>query len=218
MIATGAYLGGVRLTRASWVGGALRVRFESVHSTCLHQLYAGRQKLGETSAVGQRVLVVLLEPSTWPARLTVVAVEPAQAGQDFGDLLPERAYNRPRLTFTASGGTWSEAKTIEVLSGAEPGDPIGDGVERGRMVFEAEGSQSIRLKPLPGSGFWGLRIQGRDGRLPSGNVGTAAETVVRVVSHPPDLVAVAGSGLGTAPRRFTVSVAGGVATIGCEVP
>jgi len=191
--------------------GTLQVRFESIYTDRLYHLYAGREKVGQTSAVGERVITARLKPSRWPARLTLLAVLPSVSNRDFGDQLPPRAYNAPRIRFTASGESWATAKTLEVLTSAAPGDPIGEGVERARAVFEWQGEYVLPLRPLPGSGYWPVRVQGRDNAPPTGNVGAAAETVVRVAAHPPDLVPVSSS------RRFAISVAGGVATIECEI-
>jgi hypothetical protein len=208
----GPFLGGLRLLSLAWVSQtAIIVRFASVHAGYAHHLYAGKERIGRAS-VGDRGITAHLVESEWPQPLTLVAVPSSQFDQQLGDNLPPRAWNRPFLTFTASGGTWADAKTIEVLTGEFAGDPVDDDFERGRAVFDGVGDYEIQLPPLPGSGFWPVRVQGRDGTLPTGNVGAAAETVVRVVSSPPDLV-LNGDG-----ERFAVEVAGGVATIDCEVP
>jgi hypothetical protein len=210
MIATGAYIGAVTLTRLTRLNpGAIDVRFESHHVDCLHHLYAGRDKVGETTAVGDRQLLALLEESDWPVPLILVAVLPENSDQDFGELFPPRPFNRPQFGFTASGGSWDDAQTIEALTGEFPGDPIDATNILGRAVFQWQGAYSIQLPPMPGSGFWAGRIQGRDGTPPVGNVGDTADTTFRVTSHPPDLVG---------NPRFNVSVAAGVASIVCEVP
>ena len=209
---SGAYIGGMRLTRLSWANrGALRVRFETLHTDCLHQLYAGRQKIGQTLAVGERSFIAKLKLSDgdWPPALTLLAVLPSVSGQDFGDSLPPRPFNRPQIDLITSGVSWANAKTIEVVGSDVPGDPIDADNVLARMVYQWEGAYSLLLPPHRG-GFHRRRVQGRDNTPPAGNVGASAETTVRVVSHPPDLVD-SGSG------RFSVAVAGGVATIDCEV-
>lgn len=209
MILTGTYLGGVRVTSQRWVGPAsIALRFESVHTTRAHQFYLGQKFLG-LAGVGARRLVVPFQETEWQQEITPVAVDPDRAGTDLSSYLPPRPWNRPRLTFAVAGSTWDDAKTIEGLSGEGPGDPVGDGVERVRTVYRGDATYTLDFPPMPGSGYWRLRVQGRN---ETGNVGTAAETTTaRIDSRPPDFQ------LGSGGERFTVSVAAGVATIGLEV-
>ncbi len=210
MVATGAFLGGVRLTQLAWLSeGALQVRFETIHPDCVHHLYAGRDKVGATASITERGLLARLKPSVWPPHLMLVAALPENGATDFGDLLPPRPFNRPRVSFVASGGSWAAAKTIEVLAGEFPGDPVDADNEIARSVFQWQGAYEIQLPPMAGSGFWAGRIQGRDNVPPTGNVGDPLDFTFRVNTAPPDLVG---------RNRFSIAVAGGVATINCEVP
>lgn len=211
-VVTGAFLGGVLVTRLAWVSdGALEVRFQTLHRDCVHHLYAGRDRIGETTTIDERSILARLVPSDYPPPLTLVACLPENSGTDFGALLPPRPFNRPRVWFTASGGSWADAKTIEVLSGEFPGDPVDADNQLGRSVFQWQGAYQIQLPPMGPSGFWSGRIQGRDNVPPAGNVGDPADFSFRVVTAPPDLIPV------SSRQRFGIEVSGGVATVTCEV-
>ena len=208
----GAYLGGVRHTASEWIGlSALLVRFETLHDDCVHHVYVGR-RLSAVASAGSRSVVVPLLETEWPQPITIVAQDAAYADRDVGDDLPPRPWNATRLIVTAEGATWADAKTIEVRSGEFPGDPADDDFERARTVYQGEGTYTIEVPPLPGAGHWGLEVVGRDKTLPTGNVGSTATVTVRVECAPPDLVLQADG------ERFAVAVAGGVASIDCEVP
>lgn len=208
---SGAYLGGIRQTSHQWVGPmALLVRFETIHATCVHHVYVGKQLAGR-APVGSKGCTIHLRESDWPQEITVVAQEVEFADRDVGDYLPPRPWNSVRITLTASGASWVDAKFIQALAAEVPGDPVDDEFEVARTVWQGDGDYTLTTIPLPQSGFRAIEVSGVDDSLPAGNVGGTTSVVVRTVSRPPDLVEV-GDG-----ERFSVEVAGGIATVDCEV-
>lgn len=207
-----ARLGGVKLFSAEWLSAtAILVRFTSLHAGWLHQVYVGRELAGATSTPAERSTVVRLVESEWPQRLTLLAVHPDALGVDFGQLLPLRPYNRARIRWTTSA--WpADSKLIDVYTSATPGGAVDETSRLGRILFATDGSYELVTAPLPGSGYWPIRVRGVDDKPPAGNQGTSAETVTRLLSHPPDLVT------NSAGERFDVDVVAGEATVTCVVP
>ena len=204
-----AHLGGLAITRAEWLGTtALRVEFSTVDTGQLFQLYAGRKRIGVTSDVSERAVIGQLQPSLYPQHLTLVAVDPADKETDYGDELPKRPYNCVRLTFTISG--WpSDAAFVDVVGSTEPGGAVDQDNLLVRQPYDTDRVYTATTPALPGSGDWDFEVTGRDNRPSGGNEGPALELSANILAHPPDVALNESDG-----SRLSVSVAGGVATIG----
>ena len=190
----------------------IRVTFSTVHAGFMHQLYAGRTKISETTSATQRVLDGQLFLSRWPQWLSVVAVSGADVGVDHGSKLPDRPYNVVQLTFDQA--TWAGAaheidvKIFELFRGSAPAGAIDYTVPRDAgLADSAAPTYTLRTDPLPGTGSWNLGIRGRDTTEANGNSGTAAEIAESVIAIPPDF-----------DSPFTVAVVAGTGTVTVTIP
>lgn len=173
-------IGQIHITETSSpVAGVLQVTFTSAHTEKRHQLYIGRRLVAETDAAAVRVFTVPYEIPRWGEPLTVAAITAEESGQDWGADLPQRAYNRLRLT-----GTTSEAQLLEVVRGEEPEGAIDEETVVSRKLVEAPGAFSIESDPLPGSGEWNVGVRALD---EVGNRGDLATASASVNAIPPDL-------------------------------
>ena len=202
--------GGITMDALDWIGpDQLSVSFSSEHTDKLHQCYVGRLLAGETASVDQAVLVIPLTPAKWPEWIWVVAIETDEIGEDHGDWLPPRPYNRVQVAFDKTG--WSgdtfetDCNRFELSRGTTPGGSVDYGRVVDRVLFETGlDAYSLMSDPLPGSGTWNLGIRGIDAL---GNEGTPAETSAEVLAVPPDFLSTPG-----------INVVLGTATITCELP
>jgi len=206
-----AFLGGCRIILAYWTATtSLVVRFASTYSDRCHQLYAGRSLIGSTSSPTSRAIVANLQPSLWPQRLQLISVPQDEYLDDFGDLLPDRPYNRAQVLVTASG--WpSDSRFLNVYLSQEAGGDIDYGEPIKSLLYDIDREYMFLTDPLPGSGEYGVGVAGADDKPPAGNIGDPIESSVTVLAHPPDVVFDGSS-------RFSVAVSGGVATFNYEVP
>ena len=92
-----------------------------------------------------------------------------------------------------------------------PNGAVDESSRLARILFAANGPYELTTNPLPGSGYWPIRVRGVDDKPADGNQGTNAETTVRLLSHPPDLV------WNSDGDRFTAETTAGVMTVACEV-
>lgn len=200
------FRGGMTLTSASWLDShSLRVRFTSTYTDKLYQLYAGRTLIGRVGSPQARSIVGTLQPSLWPEHIQLLAVDPADFSNDYGAQLPDRPYNRARVSVTTTG--WTDAKYLDVTAGLIPGGGVNAENRIYRELFDTNREYSFLTPPFHGSGTWNLEVFGRDDKPLEGNAGPATALSVKVLSHPPD---VQQRSDGT---RLAVSVAGGDATI-----
>lgn len=209
----GTYLGGFEITSYAWLDThSLGVWFSSTYSDKIHQLYCGRQLVGETAGYNDRLVVGTMQPTDWPEHITLLAVDADQAGSDFGSLLPDRPYNRAKISATISG--WTDAKYIDVTAGTTAGGDVDDGNLIYRELFDTNRTYTMIVPKddtFRGSGTWKLEVTGRDDKPPngsssSGNLGTAKALTVDVLSYPPDVP------LQSDGTRFTVTATSGTAT------
>jgi hypothetical protein len=207
------YLGGFAVTDIEWSSiRSIAVRLSTTYgSSYCYQLYAGRSLIGWTERATDRAIIGQLTPTTWPQHLQVLAVDPLSRETDYGSYLPQRPYNRAKLSFSTS--SWpTDAKLIEVTAGTEVAGAVDSSNIVASILFTADGEFSILSPVMPGSGVWNFEVQGRDDRLPAGNVGDALELSATLLSHPPDVVQQFDD------SRFSVAVASGVATVTYELP
>ncbi|MBW3538763.1 MAG: hypothetical protein KY476_00685 [Planctomycetes bacterium] len=213
------YLGGLRITKAQWVGTHdLLVRFSSTYVASYHyQLYAGRTRVAVTTNPNDRTLLATLKPSVWPQHLWLLAVALAERLTDYGSALPLRPYNVAELTFSTS--TWpADSEFIDITAGTVPGGAVDPANLLERILFDTTRQYSIRVDPRGPSGTWNFKPTGRDNRPPAiagdepGNLGTALAFSQELLTHPQDVV------LDDDGHRFGVSVAGGTATLTYTLP
>lgn len=204
------YLGGFEITSYAWLDAhSLGVWFSSTYTDKLHQLYCGRQLIGETTSTTDRLVIGTMVPTDWPEHITLLAVETSQAGTSFGDLFPDRPYNRARISTTVA--SWpADAKMIDVTAGTEPSGAVDDTNLIYREFYDTDRTYTMIVPATDtfrGSGTWNLEVLGRDNKPEGGNAGTAKALTVDVLSHPPDVT------LQTDNTRFSVDISGGTATI-----
>jgi len=154
-------------------------------------------------------------PTLWPEHITVLAVETSEAGSDFGSLLPDRPYNRAKISTTVSG--WpSDAKYIDITAGTTPGGAVDDTNLIYREFYDSDRTYNMLVPATDtfrGSGTWNIEVTGRDDKPPKdqssqpGNLGTAKTLSVDVLSHPPDVTPQADS------SRFSITISSGTLTV-----
>lgn len=189
----------------------LRVPFVSSHMDRTHQLYVGRRLIGETRSVGEREFIVQNQPSYYGEHLTVVAIEGSDVGQDFGEDLPPRPYNKLRAVFDNDSWTGDphevDVRVFELFTSTEPEGAVDYATVVDAVVAEDEESYTLESTPLGPSGEWTAGVRGRDTMLPNGNVGTALEVSEDIVCYPPDF-----------ETPFTAVAASGTLTITAIIP
>lgn len=203
------YLGGFEITHYGWLGThSLGVWFTSTYTDKIHQLYCGRQLIGETRGVSDRLVIGTMVPADWPNHIQILAVDTDQAGSDFGALLPDRPYNRAKISVTVSG--WTDAKYLDVTAGTAPSGAVDDSNLIYREFYDSDRTYTMVVPATDtfrGSGTWNLEVTGRDDKIPGGNLGTAKALSVNVLSHPPDVT------LQPDGSRFSITVSGGEVTV-----
>lgn len=203
------YLGGHKIDSATWLDShSIVVRFTSTYTDKLFQLYAGRTLIGTTDNYDDRIIVGSLFPSDWPQALQMLAVDSDEVTTDFSSSLPDRPYNRAKVSATVS--SWTGAKYISVYSGTTPGGSVDTSEPIYTELYDTDRTYDMVVPAVgtfEGSGTWNLEVIGRDDKEPAGNIGTAKTLTVSVLSAPPD-VPVQADG-----SRLTVAAETGTATI-----
>lgn len=193
------------ITSVTWTGpNALRVRFTSTCVGCHHQLYIGRQFVGETGTTIEREIVASYDPGDYPEHLTILAVSGSDVGVDHGGKLPRIPVARARISFDTTG--WpSDTKIIEVASNTAEGGAVDDSNIVGQIPWEGIATYEFLSDPRE----WGdhtFRIRGRDNRPTDGNAGTETDVNIATTSYPADVQISNGA-------RLSVSVASSTAEI-----
>lgn len=188
------------------------VHFDSAYEdSYLHQLYVGRTLAGVTESVWDRHVIGQYFPSVYPEHVQILAVDPSDKFTDFGSDLPDRPYNRVKITYSTTGFSL-DTKLIEISSGTEPGGAVDETNIIASSLFQGVGTFSQITTPLGPGGEWNFEVAGRDGTKPDGNRGTPLEISATIQAHPPDLVPDADG------ERFTVTAAAGVLTLDYALP
>lgn len=196
-----------KIATAEWIAQrTMKVTFTSPLSGHLYQLYAGRDLVAETQDPSQRELIAQILPATLPQHLAILAVTPAEAGTEYGGMLPgARPYNRVRLTFSTSA--WpADSERIEITAGTTPGGAVDADNLLGSLLFVEDGEYEFETEPLE-TGTWNFEITGYDDKDTNGNAGTAETAAATVASYPQDVQLVDDA-------RLTVSSGSGNLTIG----
>lgn len=204
----GPYLGGFTITSMGWLGPrAVFVDFETTYINKFHQLYAGKELIGVTSALAETRIVGQLDPSPSPRPILLLAVQPADRLTDFSSGFPPRPWNRFDLDWSGVGMP-ADTKEFIVTSGTIPGGAVDDSNELGRVPFTSAGlPYTFHTDPVDEGGLWNLRVRAIDNARPSGNVGTAANVSDTAYIHPPDVLMNASGG------RLTATVVNGIVAI-----
>jgi hypothetical protein len=188
---------------------AITVTFDSSH-TGRHQLYVGRTLAAVTGFAAERRMTAQIDPGLTPPPLQVVAVDGSEVATDFGSLLPDRPYNRHRLTWDATG---IEADTDRFrITGATAIDT--DPTEFLGAVQYTAGvtAYSFDTPPIEASGDWRFGVTPYDSACGEyaddmGNAGTQALATVTAEVYPPDVA------LQSDRQRFAASATGGTLTV-----
>lgn len=203
------FLGGFEITSFAWLDShSLAVRFTSTYTDKLYQLYLGRELIGVTEAFSDRMVIGTMVPTLWPNHITILAVDTDQINNDYGSALPERPYNRAKITATTVG--WTDAKHIDVRAGTAPSGAVSASNLIETIPFDTNRTYSIVVPgtdTFRGSGTWNLEVAGRDDKPADGNLGTPQALSVDVLSHPPDVQ------IRSDNTRLSVDVSSGTATI-----
>lgn len=203
------YLGGFEITKTAWLDThSLGVWFSSTYTDKIHQLYCGRQLVGETDGYTERMVIGTMVPTDWPEHITLMAVDAADAGTGYGSLLPDRPYNRAKIAAVVSG--WTDAKYIDVTAGTSAGGTVSSSNRIYREMYDTDRTYSMIVPDVDtfrGSGTWNLEVTGRDNKGDAGNLGTAKALTVTVLSYPPDVT------LQSDNSRLKVTASSGTATI-----
>lgn len=205
------YLGGLRITALEWVGThSLLCSFTSTWGSAYqYQLYAGRTLAGVTPAPEARTVQGVVRPSLWPQHIRIVAVTSANRLTDYGYDLPPRPYNRVELSYTL--GASADAKYVDITGGTVPGGAVDSDNLLDRRPYKA-GAQSLRTKPLEGTGTWNFEVASRDDKPPLGNLSDPLEIAAAIRAHPPDVVQ------DVSGNRLSAEVAGGVLSVSFTEP
>jgi len=202
------YLGGLEIVSVSWIDThSIAVRISTTYTDKLYQLYAGRSLVGVTSGYSDTVIIGTVVPALWPEHLQVLAVNSDEINNDYGSALPDRPYNRAKVTATVAG--WTDAKYLDVTAGTTVGGAVSDSNLIYREFFDTNRVYEMIVPAVgtfEGSGTWNLEAVGRDDKETGGNLGTPQALSVDVLSHPPDVP------LQSDGTRFTVSIDSSVAT------
>lgn len=206
-----ALLGGCQIIGLYWIAThTLNVVVESSYANKLHQVYYGRQLVGVSNTVDQRLIAANVMPDISPDHLSVAAVDVADRLTDFGDTLPDRPYNRLRVAVNTSG--WpADSRSIHVVAGAAPDAPADPDREVAAEVFDTDRTYQLITSHFRQSGTYYLQAFGRDDKRPAGNIGTPADFSAEILAYPPDVVTQ------TDGSRMSVSIEDGIATISYEV-
>lgn len=201
-----ALLGGMRIVEMYWSSQfALNVRFETTYSNKLYQLYYGRELVGSTTTVDERLIIGSIVTDINPDHLQLVAVDTANRLTDYGSTLPDRPYNRLRVDIDTDG--WpADTRVVQLASGINPGDAVSNTNVIASSVYDTDRVYRLTSNHFRASGTWSLAAFGRDNKLPDGNIGDKAEFTVDIIAYPADVV---NRSDGT---RFDIVVEEGVAT------
>lgn len=213
-IAAGApFAGGHRIIGVEWIGQrAIRARFATTYGSTYHyQLYAGRTLIGTTETKTARQIVGQLVPSDSPQPLQLLAVTTAQRLTDFGSLLPLRAYNRVKITYTLAGVP-ADFDVVEITAGTAPAGAVDTDNVLIRQRYDEARVYTFITDPFSASGVWNFEIAGRDTRPSGGNRGTADTLSATLIVHPPDVT------LDANEKRFNLSIASQQATVTYTLP
>lgn len=180
-----AYMGGHRITGASWIGpNAIAVQFAASDDGLFRQLYAGRTLIGVTTHPDDREVVGQLFHSEWPQDLILVAVESANRTTEYGDTFGVGPWNAVRIRVSTSSYP-ADAARLEITAGTSAGGAVDDANVLGQIIFEGDGTYEFQTQPLGDSGTWNLEVTPYDDK---GNAGTALATSVALISRAQDVV------------------------------
>ena len=205
---TAPYLGGMRITSLHWDGTqSMVVAFSSSYGSTYHyQVYVGRELAGVTDSPDDRFVIASAIPGEWPEHITLLAVTAADRLTEYGSYLPDRPYNRVRLTWTASGYA-ADTRCFEITAGTTPGGAVDPTNVLENVLFDTNRDYIFVTPMLEGSGDWNFGIAARDGTVPDGNLGTEATVTATILAYPPDV------SHGETEPRFTATVATGTLTV-----
>lgn len=191
---------------------SILVAFESAYEDLyLYQLYVGRTLVGVTDGPLDRQVAGQWWPALYPEEIQILAIDPSDRNTDYGSDLPDRPYNRVKITYSTAGMA-ADTETIEISSGTEPGGAVDEENLIARDFYRGSGTFSQVTEPLGPGGEWNFEVAGRDGTIPDGNRGTALELSATITAHPPDLVADPDG------ERFIVTADTGTLTLSYTLP
>jgi len=191
---------------------SIRVRFTSVYDDAyLYQLYVGRTLVGVTDGPLDRSVIGQYFPGTYPETIQLLAVDPSDRTTDYGEDLPDRPYNRVKITYSTASMT-ADTELVEVSSGTEPEGAVDEDNIIATDFYPGSGTFSLVTDPLGPGGTWNFEVAGRDGTEPEGNRGTALELSATIKAHPPDLEPDVNG------DRFTVEAVAGTLTLSYALP
>ena len=197
----------VKLSDAS-----ILVRFDSVYGEdYLHQLYVGRTLVGVTTGPNRRQVIGQWWPGLYSETIQLLAVDPSDRTTDFGDDLPDRPYNRVKISYNTASMSL-DTRRVEIASGTEPGGAVDEENIVGQDFYRGSGTFSLITDPLGPGGEWNFEVAGRDGTAPDGNRGTPLELSATIKAHPPDLEPFPDG------DRFEVEAAAGTLTLSYLLP
>jgi len=210
---TAPYTLGMQITAVEGISNSsFLATFESSYEGLyLYQIYVGRTLAGVTESPWERSVVAQYIPSIYPEHLQLLAISPDQRNTDYGADLPDRPYNRVKLTFDTTGMD-ANTQILEVSAGTEPDGAVDVDNVIASEIYRGERSYQLVTEPLGPGGEWNFEVAGRDGTKPDGNRGDPLEISATIASHPPD-VEPDGDG-----ERFSVTADTGVLTIAYQLP
>lgn len=182
-----AELEGTRIVgdRVQWLdANQLYVPFVSGHTGKLHQLYAGCVYAGETRATEARSVIGLMPDNSRPLHLRVIAIDPGDAGKDFGDLLPPRPAALIDLEYSATDPD-SDADRDEIFSGSGPGQAVDFAAPIAVVLRNVPGGGTTYTTRLPARapGSWNFAVRPKDDKPADGNDGTDASFSHELVGY-----------------------------------
>jgi hypothetical protein len=201
------YTAGFKFKSVDWIGpNVIRVDVDrGAYGDYRWQLYAGRTLIGVSPTSRSRIDGAINFGGA-AAPLSVIAVDPIDALNDYGHLLHRKPWNAYRVTWPAVAD--ADCKNYQIVAGRDPGDDY-DLTNVIANVPHVAGlaSYSFELPPFPDRGDWSIAVIAKDNALADGNSGTPREVIVPALVYPPDFV------LTESGSRFETTLDAGVLTV-----
>jgi hypothetical protein len=150
-----------------------------------HQLYAGRELIGNTEIAADRVISGQVSGVELPIHLQVIAVDEDNLLTNYGDTLPTRPYNRARIISDLTTLA-SDVSHVILTASATAGGAVVSTNELYKLKLDDSIETLDYLDKTRGTGTWSYALKAYDNTEGGGNASTAGTLSVALVSYPSD--------------------------------
>lgn len=209
------YTGGWQITSVEWVGAtAVEVTFRADGwSSKIFQCYVGKRLAGRTQTTSQRSIIVPMPYAVNTTPISLVVVDPVDAGTDYSSQLCWAPWNFYCVSFGLPSPLPADLARFEIVMSRTAGAAYDSTNVVGVMDYEpGRTSYTFHLPEIASTGDWEVAVIPRDDARPAGNAGTIDLTTIPAVVYPADIP------LDATGNRFSVSVSAGVATATFSCP